>query len=133
MSTQPLRVLLAVDDRKLAKQLAGPLREAGHDEIVVVEARGEVALKAARLIHPDLVILSGPLRGNLDVVALSAALQGSSATPIPVLLVADPAELPDLLALHLRPTDASSTDLGPAKSLGFFQGRVERLRRAQVH
>ncbi|MFC7667819.1 hypothetical protein ACFQT0_10795 [Hymenobacter humi] len=119
MSAYPLRVLLAVDDRTLAKQLAGPLREAGHDEIVVVEARGEAALKAARLIHPDLVILSGPLRGSLDVVALSAALQGSSATPIPVLLVADPAELPDLLALHAhtRPADTSSTDPGPAKSL----------------
>ena len=117
MSIPSLRVLLAVDDRKLAKELAAPFRRAGHDEIIVVEARGEAALKAARLLHPDFVILCGPLRGNLDVVALSAALQGSSATPIPVLLVADPAELPDLLALHLRPTDASSTDLGPAKSL----------------
>jgi DNA-binding response OmpR family regulator len=117
MSTPSLRVLLAVDAPQLAKQLASPLREAGHDEIVVVEARGETALKAARLIHPDLVILSGPLRGNLDVVALSAALQGSSATPIPVLLVADPAELPDLLALYARPADSGSTDLGPTESL----------------
>ena len=119
MSIYPLRVLLAVDDRKLAKELAAPFRRAGHhDEIIVVEARGEAALKAARLLHPDFVILCGPLRGSLDVVTLTAALEATGSTPAQVLLVANPAELPDLLALHAhaRPADISSTDLGPAKS-----------------
>ncbi|WP_257721721.1 hypothetical protein [Hymenobacter sedentarius] len=41
MPAHSLRVLLAVDDLKLAKELAAPFRQAGHDEIIVVEARGK--------------------------------------------------------------------------------------------
>ena len=108
MLIHPLRVLLAVDDPKVAAELAASLRLAGHDEIIVVEARGEAALKAARLLHPDLLILCGALRGDFNVVALSAALSAGPSTPVPVLLVADPAELPDLLALHLQSHPASS-------------------------
>ena len=104
----PLRVLLAVDDPKVAAQLAASLRQAGHDEIIVVEARGDVALKAARLLHPDLLVLCGPLRGDLNVVAHSAALLTGHSTPVSVLLVTDPAELPDVLALHLQSQPASS-------------------------
>lgn len=99
-----LRILLVVDDLKLAAALAAHLREAGHDEIIAVEARGNAALKAARLVHPDLVVLSGPLRGPLNGVALAAALQASRAAPVPVVLVTDPAELPGLLALQAQPT-----------------------------
>ncbi|ALW85384.1 hypothetical protein AUC43_09930 [Hymenobacter sedentarius] len=44
--------------------------------------------------------MCGPLRGDLDVVSLTAALEAGSSTPVRVLLVTDPAELPDLLALH---------------------------------
>ena len=75
MVAGPLRVLLAVDNFKRAAALAAHLRAAGHDEIIVVEARGDAALKAARLLHPDLVVLSGPLRGPLDGVALTTALE----------------------------------------------------------
>lgn len=81
----------------------------GH-EVVEVESRGDAALKAARLVHPDLVVLSGPLRGPLDGVALAAALQTDRAAPVPVMLVTDPAELPALLALHLRSGDDAAPE-----------------------
>ena len=75
MAASPLRILLAVDNFKRAAALAAHLRAAGHDEIIVVGARGGAALKAARLLHPDLVVLSGPLCGSLDGVALATTLE----------------------------------------------------------
>jgi DNA-binding NarL/FixJ family response regulator len=119
MPATQLRVLLAVDDLKLAAELAAPIRAQSQPEIIVVEARGEAALKAARLLHPDLVILSGALRGTLDVVALSAALQAYHGTPVPVLLVTSPADLPDLLALHLQSLPTRS-EADAARSLDKF-------------
>jgi CheY-like chemotaxis protein len=116
MNTSFLRVLLAADSAQQTLFFEQYLREAGH-EVVAVEARGEAALKAARLIHPDLVVLSGPLRGSLDGIALAAALQTGPTAATPVLLVTDPAELPGLLALQapfclrqydaVRPQDAA--------------------------
>ena len=92
-----LRVLLTADPAHPAVSLEQFLCEAGH-EVVTVEARGDAALKAARLLHPDLIILSGPLHGTLTDVALAAALQTPGA--VPVMLVTDPAQLPGLLALQ---------------------------------
>jgi DNA-binding response OmpR family regulator len=96
-----LRILLTAASPQEAAVLEHFLTDEGH-EVVVVESRGDAALKAARLIHPDLVILSGPLRGPLDGIALAAALQNDSAPTIPVMLVTEPTELPGLLALHVR-------------------------------
>ena len=75
LALSPLRILLTVDNFKRAAALAAHLRAAGHDEIIVVEARGDAALQAARLLHPDLVVLNGPLRDSLDGMALATALE----------------------------------------------------------
>ncbi|MDB5235634.1 MAG: hypothetical protein JWR44_2627 [Hymenobacter sp.] len=104
-----LRILLAAPSPQEAAVLEHFLTDEGH-EVVVVEPRGDAALKAARLVHPDLVILSGPLRGPLDGVALAAALQTDRAAPVPILLVTDPAELPTLLAMHIRPLRADGPE-----------------------
>ncbi len=103
-----LRVLLTADPAHPAVSLEQFLCEAGH-EVVMVEARGDAALKAARLLHPDLIILTGPLRGTLTDVALAAAIQTPGAAPVPVILVTDPAQLPGLLALQApaRPVDTA--------------------------
>jgi CheY-like chemotaxis protein len=94
-----LRVLLAADSPEQAAALEHYLHDAGH-EVVRVEARAEAALKAARLVHPDVVVLSGALHGDLDGVALAEALQRQVLAPTPVIVVHDPAELPALLALQ---------------------------------
>lgn len=125
MTSSPLRVLLVVDDLKLAAALAAPLREAGYDEIILVEARGDAALKAARLVHPDLVVLSGPLRGTLNGVALAAALQEGHAAPVPVVLVTDPAELPSLLALQAQSTLPMAKPNEPNPSDAAFDASLE--------
>ncbi|UOQ99134.1 hypothetical protein MUN81_06475 [Hymenobacter sp. 5317J-9] len=94
-----LRVLLAADSLEQAAALEHHLHDAGH-EVVRVEARGDAALKAARLVHPDLIVLSGPLQGTMDGVALAEALEQQVLAPTPVLMVQDPADLPGLLALQ---------------------------------
>jgi CheY-like chemotaxis protein len=91
-----LRVLLAADSTHEAAAVEHYLHDAGH-EVVRVEARGDVALKAARLVHPDLVLLSGPLTG-IDKMALAAELARHVLAPTPVLVVTNPDELPVLLA-----------------------------------
>ena len=101
MHTHFLRILLAADSGQQATTFEYCLRQAGH-EVVAVEARGDTALRAARLIYPDLVVLGGPLRGPLDAVALGAALQAGDVAPVPMLLVANPAELLALLDLQAR-------------------------------
>ncbi|MBF9142046.1 response regulator [Hymenobacter properus] len=95
-----LRVLLAADAAHDTTAIEHYLHDAGH-EVVRVEARGEAALKAARLVHPDLVVLSGPLHGGLDAVALAETLQEQVLAPTPIIVVTDPAELPALLALQI--------------------------------
>ncbi|HEX8329402.1 MAG TPA: hypothetical protein VF629_17835 [Hymenobacter sp.] len=99
MNTSFLRVLLAADSVQQTAFFEHHLREAGH-EVVTVEARGDATLKAARLIFPDLVVLSCPLRGSLDLGALSAALQAGPAAPTPVLFITDASQLPALLAMQ---------------------------------
>ncbi|WP_201981402.1 ANTAR domain-containing protein [Hymenobacter rubidus] len=111
MTPYLLRVVLAVAPAQQA-YFERYLRDAGH-EVVAVEARGETAFKAARLVHPDVVVLSGPLQGPLDSVALAAALRATEGI-VPVVLATDPAELPELLARQFelpafigpRPPDA---------------------------
>ncbi|WP_310396080.1 response regulator [Hymenobacter sp.] len=117
MNPSFLRVLVAADSAPQAALLEQYLHEAGH-EVVTVEARGDAALKAARLLHPDFVVLSGPLRGPLDGVALAAALQAGRAAPIPVVLVTDPAELPVLLRLqdHANPARTAPAEPPPLAS-----------------
>ncbi|OGX85270.1 ANTAR domain-containing protein [Hymenobacter glacialis] len=102
MSASPLRVLVAIDDVQRAAALVGHLRAAGLDEIIVAEARGDAALKAARLLHPDLVVVGGPLRGPLDGAGLATSLQVPLGISIPVLTVTDPAELPGLLVVQAQ-------------------------------
>lgn len=99
MNPSSLRVLLAVDSNQQAFFFESYLSEAGH-ETVAVEARGDAALKAARLVHPDVVVVGAPLRGPLDDGALVTALQANRAAPVPVLFVTDPSELPALLELQ---------------------------------
>lgn len=113
MNPSFLRVLLAIDPNQQATFFEQYLMEAGH-EIVAVEARGDVALKAARLVHPDVVIINGPLRGPIDGNELTAALQANRAEPVPVLLVTDPAELPALLERQAYYLPVSAQPAGPA-------------------
>jgi chemotaxis response regulator CheB len=96
MNPSFMRVLLAIDTDQQATFFEQYLADAGH-EIVAVEARGDLALKAARLVHPDVVIINGPLRGPIDSSGLTAALKANREAPVPVLFVTDPAELPALL------------------------------------
>ena len=113
MNTSILRVLLAADTVQQTTFFEQYLREAGH-EVVTVEARGDATLKAARLIFPDLVVLSCPLRGSLDMGALSDALQAGPTAPTPVLLVTDASKLPALLALQ-APTCTCSSAAKPSE------------------
>lgn len=92
-----LRVLLAADSALEAAAVEHYLHDAGH-EVVRVDARGDAALKAARLVHPDLVVLSAPPHGSTDGLALAEALKQQVLAPTPILVITDPAELPDLLA-----------------------------------
>jgi CheY-like chemotaxis protein len=95
-----LRVLLVADLAHDAIAIEHYLHDAGH-EVVRVEARGDAALKAARLVHPDLVVLSGPAPGSSGGAALAAALQQHVLAPTPIIAVTDPAELPALLARQI--------------------------------
>ena len=95
-----LRVLLVADSAPDATAVEHYLHDAGH-EVVRVEARPDAALKAARLVHPDLVVLSGPPPAAPDDVPLAAALQQHVLAPTPVIAVTDPAALPALLARQI--------------------------------
>ncbi|MBF9219927.1 response regulator [Hymenobacter ruricola] len=117
-----LRVLLAADSAQQAAAVEHYLHEAGH-EVVRVEARADAALKAARLVHPDLVVLCGALPGDLDGGALAAALQQEALPPTPVVVVTDPAQLPGLLALqapawpaHSEASSLPQQDLDPGSA-----------------
>lgn len=92
MPPTPLRVLLTEDDLQRAATLETYLRAAGH-EVIRVEACSDAALQAARRVRPDLVVLGSPLRGPFDGVIFTAVLQNCELGTVPVLLVADPAEL----------------------------------------
>ncbi|MDO7846935.1 hypothetical protein Q5H92_11245 [Hymenobacter sp. M29] len=95
-----LRVLLAADSAHEAAAVEHYLHDAGH-EVVRVEARGDTALKAARLVHPDLVVLSGAPSGSIDGAALAEALARHVLAPTPILVITDPAELPEMLARQI--------------------------------
>ena len=115
MCASPLRVLVAIDDVQRTAALVVHLRAAGLDEIIVAEARGDAALKAARLLHPDLVVVGGPLRGPLDGAGLATSLQKPLGVSVPVLIITDPEELPGLLVLQVQLLAAASlTVAGPA-------------------
>jgi DNA-binding response OmpR family regulator len=95
-----LRILLAADSPEQAAAVERYLHDAGH-EVVRVEARPDAALKAARLVHPDLVVLSSrSLQGPMNGATLDAELKRHVPAPTPVIVVHDPAELPALLALQ---------------------------------
>ncbi|MDO7852862.1 hypothetical protein [Hymenobacter convexus] len=95
-----LRVLLAADSAREAAALEHYLHDAGH-EVVRVEARSDAALKAARLVHPDLVVLSAPQPGGPGEEGLAEALARHVLAPTPIIVVTDPAELPSLLARQI--------------------------------
>jgi AmiR/NasT family two-component response regulator len=104
MSPFFLRVLLAADANQQARFWEQGLRETGH-EIVAVAPQVETALRAARLIHPDVVILGSPMPNILDSTALAEALQADA---VPVVLITEPAELMDLLAQQMARRAAES-------------------------
>ncbi|MBJ6111589.1 hypothetical protein JAO73_21385 [Hymenobacter sp. BT523] len=114
-----LRVLLAADSPEQAAALEHHLHDAGH-EVVRIEARGDAALKAARLVHPDLIVLGGALQGAMDGVGLATALEQQVLAPTPIVVVNDPDELPGLLALqapawpqHSEASSLPQPDLSP--------------------
>lgn len=94
-----LRVLLAEDDALLAADLEACLREAGY-EVMAIEARGDCALTAARLLQPDVVVLNASLRGPLDGPAVAAALRTGSSLPVAVVFVTSQPMLPTPLSAH---------------------------------
>jgi hypothetical protein len=91
-----LRVLLAAGPVAETAAIEHYLHDAGH-EMVRVDACGDAPLKAARLVHPDLVLLSSSANSR----ALAEALQQQLLAPTPILVVTDPAELPGLLARQI--------------------------------
>jgi len=90
-----LRVLLAASPAAETAAIEHYLHGAGH-EVVRVDACGNAPLKAARLVHPDLVLLS-----STNSRALAEALQQQLLAPTPILVVTDPADLPGLLARQI--------------------------------
>lgn len=92
-----LRIILAVSPAQQA-HFEQYLYEMDH-EVVAVEAHGETALRAARLVYPDVVVLNGPLRGTLDGMALAAALRSCE---VLVVLATDPIALPTQPTHHFQ-------------------------------
>ena len=103
MSTSHLRVLLAANAGQRAIYFEQYFYQAGH-EVIFVDARRESALRAARLSHPDLVVLGSPLPESFDGDALATALQAEPNGPIPVVAVHNITELADALALASQAT-----------------------------
>ena len=97
MATSRLRVLLAADAGQRAAFFEQYFHQSGH-EVIFVDARSEAALRAARLTHPDLVVLGSPLPAPFDGPALTIALQTAPDGPIPVVLVHNATELAGALA-----------------------------------
>lgn len=104
MSPFFLRVLLAADANQQARFWEQGLRDAGH-EVVAVAPQGETTLRAARMVHPDIVVVCTPLSSTLDSNALANALQANT---LLVVQVTDPAELMDLLAQQMARRAAES-------------------------
>ncbi|GAB3589192.1 ANTAR domain-containing protein [Hymenobacter daeguensis] len=104
MSPFFLRVLLAADASQQARFWEQGLRDAGH-EVVAVAPQGETALRAARLLHPDIVVVGTPLLSDLDSATLATALQADA---LLVVRVTEPAELMDLLAQQMARRAAES-------------------------
>ena len=97
MASSRLRVLLAADAGQRAAFFEQYSHQSGH-EVIFVDARSESTLKAARLIHPDLVVLGSPLPAPFDGTALTIALQAAPDGPVPVVVVHNAAELAGALA-----------------------------------
>ena len=101
MYSSHLRILLASNAGQRTAFFEQYFHQAGH-EVIFVDARSESTLKAARLIHPDLVVLGSPLPPPFDGAALTIALQAEPDGPIPVVVVHNATELAGALAQQMR-------------------------------
>ncbi|MEQ8493492.1 MAG: diguanylate cyclase [Gammaproteobacteria bacterium] len=83
MSTPPTttRVLIVEDESIIALELAEALRDLGY-EIVGVVASGVAAVKRARELRPDVVLMDIMLDGDTDGIAAAAAMQDDSDIPV---------------------------------------------------
>jgi len=68
------RILVVEDERVIARDLTATLVELGYDPIAVV-GTGEDAIRSARELAPDLVLMDIRLAGRLDGIAASAAIR----------------------------------------------------------
>jgi AmiR/NasT family two-component response regulator len=94
MSPFFLRVLLAADANQQIRFWEQGLRDAGQ-EVVAVAPQGNATLRAARLVHSDVVVVGTPLLSDPGGHTLAATLRPNA---ILVVQVTEPAELIDLLA-----------------------------------
>ena len=77
----PCQILVVEDEAVVAKDLARSLTRLGYN-VVARTSTGEEAIRLARLLQPDLVLMDISLRGRLDGVATATEIREGTITPI---------------------------------------------------
>jgi len=122
-----MQTVLVVDDEPKIAQLARDyLEHAGF--AVVTAGDGPSALHAARVRHPDLVVLDLGLPG-LDGLEVMRAIRTTGATPIVVVTARD-TELDKLLGLELGADDYVTKPFSPRELVARVRAVLRRSERA---
>jgi len=122
-----MQTVLVVDDEPKIAQLARDyLEHAGF--AVVTAGDGPSALHAARVRHPDLVVLDLGLPG-LDGLEVMRAIRSTGAMPIVVVTARD-TELDKLLGLELGADDYVTKPFSPRELVARVRAVLRRTERA---
>lgn len=87
------RILIVEDEIIVAEDLAGQLRQLGH-EVVGIASEGEEAVSMARRLEPDLILMDIRLMGSMDGIAAAETIRRERDVPVIYLTaLSDPATL----------------------------------------
>lgn len=118
-----VRIFVVEDEPKLAAVLADYLRQAGYEPLCF-EA-GDVALAAARLEPPDLVLLDVMLPG-LDGLSVLRALREFSHLPV-IMVTARVDEVDRILGLELGADDYVCKPFSPREVVARVNAQLRRI------